>query len=140
MPIVEHAEGGSSALTVRRLIYLTFITVPFAGLLTLIGALKKAGWVLDKQDGRLDDTPKDGIEFTPFVAPDSISLETINVTFFDEAGIRRAFWVMPENKENVLHDMMSSAETNTEDAIQLASKAEALGLQAIRLLAGKVET
>jgi hypothetical protein len=46
--------------------------------------------------------------------------------------------MMPENKDEVLTDMLSSAETSVEDAMLLASKAEDLGLQAIRTLAGNI--
>jgi hypothetical protein len=139
-PIIEHSKNGSglSAMTVYRLVYLTFITVPFAGLIPLIEALNKAGWLLDKQDKPQDETPKDGIEFTPFVAHGTISMETSHVAFSNETLSRRATWVMPENKEEVLSDMLSSGETSLEDAVLLASKAEDLGLQAIRTLAGNI--
>jgi hypothetical protein len=134
MPTLERGANGSSALTVQRLLYLAFINVPFAGLLTTIEWLSRLSWISKISEGDPSETPKNGIEFTPFIGPANLEFETPYATFWDETGCRRATWVMPENKEAAVGDLLKSVNMSIEDALEQARNAERIGLELLNKL------
>jgi len=134
MPTLETAADGASAMTVRRILYLAFVQVPLAGLLPSLAWLKSAGWVAQKSQGDPAETPKFGIEFTSFIAPSLLEFEAPYVSLWDDAGCRRATWIMPEDKQAAISDLAQSVNMPVEHALGLAKKAEEIGLDLLNQL------
>jgi hypothetical protein len=133
-PTLEKSADGSSAVTVRRLLYLGFIGLPFAGLLPTLTWLNRIGWVAERGRGDPAETPRQGIEFTPFIGPANLELETPYVSLWDEAGCRRATWIMPEDKRAAVGDWLKSRDMTIDQALGLAREAERISLELVRKL------
>jgi hypothetical protein len=96
MPVLERAGNGTSAWTVRRLVYLAFIQVPFAGVEFLVERLAGHGLIRRRTEG---DEREPGVEFDAFVGPSAIDLQGSTVAWMDARGTRRVFYQLNSAEE-----------------------------------------
>lgn len=122
-PQLEHAGNGTSAWTVRRLVYLAFIQAPFAGVEFLVERLAEHGLVRRRTtEGQLEP----GVELDAFVAPSAIDLQGRTVAWMDMQGARRVFYQLNSEEEleagGVARMAQAWAQTD-EDARELVRQA-----------------
>jgi hypothetical protein len=96
MPVLERAGNGTSAWTVRRLVYLAFIQVPFAGVEFLVERLAEHGLVRRRTAG---EEREPGVEFDALVGPCAIDLQGGTVAWMDAQGARRVFYQLASAEE-----------------------------------------
>jgi hypothetical protein len=96
LPQLEHGKDGSSAWTVRRLVYLASIGVPFAGVESVVERLAGRGLVrrCDPDTNHASD-----IEFDAFVGPCAIELQGRSVAWMDAQATRRVFYLRNSDEE-----------------------------------------
>jgi hypothetical protein len=113
-PLLEHASNGTSAWTVRRLVYLAFIQVPFAGVEFLVEHLAAHGLVRRRTEG---EEREPGVEFDAFVGPSAVDLQGRTVAWMDEQGARRVFYELNSEAELAAGGVarMAEASAQTDD-------------------------
>jgi len=113
LPQLEHGKDGSSAWTVRRLVYLASIGVPFAGVESVVERLAERGLVrrCDPDANHASD-----IEFDAFVGPCAIELQGRSVAWMDAQATRRVFYLLNSDEELAKggHERMMEATVQTE--------------------------
>jgi len=122
-PLLEHAGNGTSAWTVRRLVYLAFIQVPFAGVEFLVEHLAEHGLVRRRSEG---EECEPGVEFDAFVGPCAIDLQGRSVAWMDEQGARRVFYELNSEAELAAGGVARMAEASAQtdaDARELIRQA-----------------
>ena len=122
-PRLEHAGNGTSAWTVRRLVYLAFIQVPFAGVDFLVERLASLGLVRRRTAG---EECEPGVEFDALVGPGAIDLQGRTVAWMDEQGARRVFYELNSEEELAVGGVERMAEASAqseEDARELIRQA-----------------
>ena len=122
-PRLEHAANGTSAWTVRRLVYLAFIQVPFAGVAFLVERLADLGLVRRRTAG---EESEPGVEFDALVGPGAIDLQGRTVVWMDEQGARRVFYELNSEEELAVGGVERMAEASAqseEDARELIRQA-----------------
>lgn len=135
LPQLEHANDGSSAWTVRRLVYLASIEVPFAGVEFVVERLAEFGLVRRHGAG---ESAEPGVEFDAFVAPAGIELTSQSISWMDAQGARRVFYLLNSGDEPAKGDatrMMEALEQSAEDAVELIRQAVLVSGQQKRWLA-----
>lgn len=95
-PVLERAGNGTSAWTVRRLVYLAFIQVPFAGVEFLVERLAAHGLIRRRTEG-VEHEP--GVEFDALVGPSAIDLQAQTIAWMDAQGTRRVFYQLNSAEE-----------------------------------------
>ena len=96
IPVLERAGDGTSAWTVRRLVYLAFIQAPFAGVEFLVERLAEHGLVRRRTEG---EEREPGVEFDALVGPCAIDLQGGTVAWMDAQGARRVFYELNSAEE-----------------------------------------
>jgi hypothetical protein len=96
LPQLEHAKDGSSAWTVRRLIYLASIGVPFAGVEFVVERLAERGLIKRRA---ADAESASDIEFDAFVGPCAIDVQGRSVAWMDAQSTRRVFYQLNSDEE-----------------------------------------
>ncbi len=134
-PALEHAQDGTSAWTVRRMVYLALITAPFAGLEFVVERLAERGLVR-RREGAQEAEP--GVEFDAFVGPAAVELQGRSVAWMDQGETRRVFYLLnsEEELEQTGVERMAQAYGQTEEeARELIRQALLVSLQQRRWLA-----
>lgn len=103
MPKLETAKDGSSAMTVRRWVYIAHVGVPFAGLFGMVDALASCGLIRER-DGADRSTTADGIEFDAFIGGPSLDIGTEAVQWFDEPQSRRVYYLLSASADGQPND------------------------------------
>lgn len=138
-PQLEQAQDGSSAWTVRRLVYLAFIQVPFAGAEFLVERLAEHGLIRRRTE---DEEREPGVEFDALVAPSAIDLQGSIAAWMDAQGARRVFYEINSKEElaagGVERMMEASAQTD-EDARELIRQAVLVSVRQRNWVANLVE-
>jgi hypothetical protein len=96
LPQLEHGKDGSSAWTVRRLVYLATIGVPFAGVEFVVERLAERGFVRRRSS---DTDHASDIEFDAFVGPCAIDMQGRSVAWMDAQATRRVFYLLNADEE-----------------------------------------
>ena len=125
LPQLEQAADGSSAWTVRRLLYLASIGVPFAGVEFVVERLAERGLI---QRHHRDDPPASDIEFDAFVGSGAIELQGRSAAWMDAQGTRRVFYLLNAEEELA----KGGVDRMMEATAQTAEEARALIEQAVR--------
>ena len=124
LPKLEHAKDGSSAWTVRRLIYLASIGVPFAGVEFVVERLAERG-LIKRHSANADRASE--IEFDAFVGSCAIEMQGRSVAWMDAHATRRVFYQLNSDEELATGgaERMMQAEAQThEEARTLIGKAQ----------------
>jgi len=115
LPQLEHGKDGSSAWTVRRLVYVASIGVPFAGVEFVVERLAERGLI--KRHSENADSAS-GIEFDAFVAACAIELQGRSAAWMDAQATRRVFYLLNSEEEltkgGVERMMEATAQTEEE--------------------------
>ena len=122
-PQLEHARNDTSAWTVRRLVYVAFIQVPFAGLEYCVERLADQGLIRCRT--AIEDR-EPGVEFDAFVGPSAIDLHASSVAWMDALGARRVFYQLNSGAELAaggIERMMEASTQTEEDARELIRQA-----------------
>jgi hypothetical protein len=128
LPQLEEGKDGSSAWTVRRLIYLASIGVSFAGAEFVVERLAERG-LLRRRSSDADHASE--IEFDAFVAACAIELQGRSAAWMDAQGTRRVFYQLNSEEELAKDGLerMMTAEAQTEDeARALIKQAETVSV------------
>jgi hypothetical protein len=128
LPQLEHGKDGSSAWTVRRLVYLASIGAPFAGVEFVVERLAGRGFIRRCSPGT--DLASD-IEFDAFVAACAIDLQGRSAAWMDAQGTRRVFYQLNSEEELAkggLERMMTAEAQTEEEARALIEQAEAVSV------------
>jgi hypothetical protein len=136
MPQLEPADNGTSAWTVRRLVYLAFIQVPFAGVEFFVERLAEHG-LIRRRTGDGPDEP--GVEFDAFVGPSALDLQGRTVAWMDTQGARRVFYRLNSEEELAKGgvDRMTEASAQPEEeARELIRQAVLVSVRQRNWLAG----
>ena len=114
LPKLEHGKDGSSACTVRRLVYLASIGVPFAGVEFVVERLAERG-LIRRRSGNADSASD--IEFDAFVAACAIELQGRSAAWMDAHSTRRVFYLLNSEEEFAKGgvERMAAAEAQTEE-------------------------
>ena len=129
LPQLEHGKDGSSAWTVRRLVYVASIGVPFAGVEFVVERLAERGLI--KRHSENADSASD-IEFDAFVAACAIELQGRSAAWMDAQATRRVFYLLNSEEDlakgGVERMMEATAQTEGEARalIEQAETASAL--------------
>ena len=135
-PQLETANNGTSAWTVRRLVYLAFVQVPFAGVEFVVERLAARGLIRRRTDAA---DPGPGIEFDAFVGPSAIDLQGRSVAWMDEQRACRVFYLLNSDEELAKGgvERMATAEAQTdEEARELIRQAVLVSVRQRNRLAG----
>jgi len=115
LPQLEHAPNGTSAWTLRRLVYLAFIQVPFAGVEFFVERLAEHGLIRRRT---AEEEREPGVEFDAFLAPCAIDLQGSTAAWMDAQGVRRVFYQLNSAEElaagGVERMIEASAQTDDE--------------------------
>lgn len=115
LPVREVAESGSAAWTVRRIACMSFLAVPFAGLIPLLGRLEAAGLVSVGPMASGDGQPGlDSVEFSGCVVQAGKEFETETIAWFSPDGKRRVFWKMPQDHIEVFQEQAAHRDDDLE--------------------------
>jgi hypothetical protein len=95
-PRLDIANNRTSAWTVRRLVYLALVQVPFAGVEFVVERLAARGLIRRRTDAA---DPGPGIEFDAFVGPSAIDLQSRSVAWMDEQRACRVFYLLNSDEE-----------------------------------------
>ena len=135
LPTLEHGKDGSSAWTVRRLIYLASIGVPFAGVEFVVERLAERGLI-----GRClaDAGPASDIEFDAFVAACAVELQGRSAAWMDAQGTRRVFYQLNSDEKFAkcgVERMAEASAQSDEEAQELIRQAVLVSVRQRRWLA-----
>lgn len=123
LPQLEQGKDGSSAWTVRRLVYLASIGVPFAGVEFVVERLAERRLIRRCSPGT---DPASDIEFDAFVAACAIELQGRSAAWMDARGTRRVFYQLNSDDELAkggLERMMTAEAQTEEEARELIEQA-----------------
>ncbi len=87
MPVLEEASDGTSAITLRRQLWMVHIEVPFQRLLEWMGILFPA-----TSPYRRDSMAPVEFELQPMISPIGLFEQLDHFAFFDETHSRRAYY------------------------------------------------
>jgi hypothetical protein len=136
MPQLERADNGTSAWTVRRLVYLAFIQVPFAGVEFFVERLAQHGLIRH----RTADGPEEpGVEFDAFVGPSALDLQGRTLAWMDGQGARRVFYRLNSDEELAkggVDRMTEASAQSEEEARELIRQAVLVSVRQRNWLAG----
>ena len=86
------ASSGLATRALRRAVYLVCVTVPWAGLVDLLGTLSRASWLLPSRAG---GTPH--IDWTPLLLPAGMEQSGASVTLCSSDGSLGCEWLFGES-------------------------------------------
>lgn len=119
LPIKETAADGTSAWTVRRGVYVVFITVPFAGLTHLLEQLCNVNGPIRRQhDEELS------IELQPVVMPGRFDALAQSISSWDKKHTTRTTMLLEyKDQSDASGDMLASLQSqSTSEALMLAAQ------------------
>jgi hypothetical protein len=123
MPIREQGSDGSAAWTIRRIVCLAFIGVPFVGMIPLLKRLERDGLVATGPMMSNENQPGiDSIEFSACAVQAGKELQAESIAWIPPDRNRRVFWLMPEEREKVLHQHALHHDNDPEVARKFAAQ------------------
>lgn len=120
LPVRETAQDGTSAWTLRREVYVVFITVPFAGLTDLLDKLCSANGPI-----RLRHSDDLSVELQPIIFPGGFDALAQSVNYWDSHHSTRSTLVFSHDGQSPqLGDMLASALQSPAQSLELLNAAK----------------
>ncbi len=91
IPVIQHADDGSSALSVQRVHYLLDVSVYFRDLVRVIEYLNRFGLLGNRNDLHQNSYP-DAPEYAAIVIDSLIVQFAKDISYFDDAVTRRTYY------------------------------------------------
>lgn len=136
-PAREEARDGSAAWTVRRLAYLAFIGVPFAGLVPLLEYLGRSALIPAGPMASGSDPGTESVEFSACVVPAGVEIGSESLAWWPSDRKRRVFWQMPGGHMRIFEDHAAHRDDPPDNARARASALAAESAGWLRQLDGE---
>lgn len=115
MPVREQGRDGSAAWTIRRIVAVAVIGMPFVGLIPCLERLERTGLIAAGPMCSSDTDPgPDSVEFSACVVPMGKEISSASMAWAARDRHRRVFWKMPDEHMTIIEAHASHRDDDPE--------------------------